>query len=52
MAPCISTPRSADRPPENSLPFLERMQLSKPGSSAEGQMQKTVLLAMRLAGVI
>jgi acyl-CoA hydrolase len=41
-----------DEPPEKSLPFLERMQLSKPINSAESQMQKTVLLAMRLAGVI
>jgi hypothetical protein len=52
MAPCISTSRNADQPPEISLPFLERMQLSKPGSSAESQMQETVLLAMQLAGVI
>ena len=41
-----------DAPPENALPFLERMQLNKPANSAEAQMQKTVLLAMRLAGVI
>jgi len=41
-----------DAPPENALPFLERMELSNPANSAETQMQKTVLLAMRLAGVM
>lgn len=41
-----------ESPPEKSLPFLERMQLDKPESRAETEMQKTVLLAMSLAGVI
>ena len=41
-----------DAPPEKSLPFLERMQLDKPDSRAELEMQKTVLLAMSLTGII
>ncbi len=39
-------------PPEKAAPFLERMGLDKAVSPAEIQMQKTVLLAMRLAGVL
>ena len=41
-----------DEPPEKALPFLKRMQLDDPASPAEQHMQRTVLLAMRLAGVI
>lgn len=39
-------------PPEKAQPFLERMGLAAPDNRAETEMQKTVLLAMALAGII
>jgi len=39
-------------PPEKAHPFLERMGLNEPDNRAEKEMQKTVLLAMALAGII
>jgi hypothetical protein len=41
-----------ETPPATSLPFLKRMQLDNPASPDDLQMQKAVLLAIRLAGVI
>jgi hypothetical protein len=38
--------------PPQVLPLLERMGLEAPASAPELQMQKTVLLALHLAGVM
>ncbi|MBI5255094.1 MAG: hypothetical protein HY855_01235 [Burkholderiales bacterium] len=41
-----------DAPPANALPLLQRMGLGDPHGREEIQLQKTVMLALRLAGVM
>ncbi|MFW6335321.1 MAG: acetyl-CoA hydrolase/transferase C-terminal domain-containing protein, partial [Desulfosalsimonas sp.] len=41
-----------DQVPENAMPMLERMGLAEAGSSDEKFMQKTVLAALKLAGML
>lgn len=40
------------QPPAGALPLLQRMDLNDPRSDGELQLQRTVLLALRLAGII